>query len=51
MITSSVQAEQIIGTGQADAILIAREFLRDPLLAIASGPSARAVNFVACPNI
>jgi len=30
MITSPVQAEQIIGTGQADAILIAREFLRDP---------------------
>ena len=30
MITSSVQAEQIIGTGQADAIVIAREFLRDP---------------------
>ena len=29
MITSPVQAEQIIGTGQADAILIAREFLRD----------------------
>src|SRR5438105_4439122 len=30
MITSSVQAEQIIGTGQADAIFIARELLRDP---------------------
>jgi 2,4-dienoyl-CoA reductase-like NADH-dependent reductase (Old Yellow Enzyme family) len=30
MITSSVQAEQIIATGEADAILIAREFLRDP---------------------
>src|ERR1700694_4909788 len=30
MITSPVQAEQIIGTGQADAILIARELLRDP---------------------
>jgi len=30
MITSGVQAEQIIGTGQADAIVIAREFLRDP---------------------
>ena len=30
MITSPVQAEQIIGTGQTDAILIAREFLRDP---------------------
>ena len=30
MITSPVQAEQIIGTGQADAIFIARELLRDP---------------------
>jgi 2,4-dienoyl-CoA reductase-like NADH-dependent reductase (Old Yellow Enzyme family) len=30
MITSSIQAEQIIGTGQADVIVIAREFLRDP---------------------
>ena len=30
MITSPTQAEQIIGTGQADAILIARELLRDP---------------------
>jgi 2,4-dienoyl-CoA reductase-like NADH-dependent reductase (Old Yellow Enzyme family) len=30
LITSSVQAEQIIGAGQADAIIIARELLRDP---------------------
>ncbi len=30
MITSSAQAEQIIATGEADAILMAREFLRDP---------------------
>ncbi len=30
MITSSVQAEHILATGQADAIIIAREFLRDP---------------------
>ena len=30
MITSSVQAERIIATGQADAVLMAREFLRDP---------------------
>ena len=30
MITSSVQADHIIGTGQADAVLIARELLRDP---------------------
>jgi 2,4-dienoyl-CoA reductase-like NADH-dependent reductase (Old Yellow Enzyme family) len=30
LITSPVQAEQIIATGEADAILMAREFLRDP---------------------
>ena len=30
MITSPAQADQIVGTGQADAVLIAREFLRDP---------------------
>jgi len=30
MITSPVQAEHIIRTGQADAVIIAREFLRDP---------------------
>ena len=30
MITSPAQADQIVGTGQADAVLIARELLRDP---------------------
>ena len=30
MITSPVQAEEIISRGQADAVLLAREFLRDP---------------------
>lgn len=30
MITSATQADHIIGTGQADVVLIAREFLRDP---------------------
>ena len=30
LITSPVQAEQIIANGEADAILMAREFLRDP---------------------
>jgi 2,4-dienoyl-CoA reductase-like NADH-dependent reductase (Old Yellow Enzyme family) len=30
LITSSTQAEHIVGTGQADAVLIARELLRDP---------------------
>jgi 2,4-dienoyl-CoA reductase-like NADH-dependent reductase (Old Yellow Enzyme family) len=30
MITSPVQADHIIRTGQADAIIMAREFLRDP---------------------
>jgi 2,4-dienoyl-CoA reductase-like NADH-dependent reductase (Old Yellow Enzyme family) len=30
MITSPVQAEHILVTGQADAVILAREFLRDP---------------------
>jgi 2,4-dienoyl-CoA reductase-like NADH-dependent reductase (Old Yellow Enzyme family) len=30
LITESAQAEQIVGSGQADAVLIARELLRDP---------------------
>jgi 2,4-dienoyl-CoA reductase-like NADH-dependent reductase (Old Yellow Enzyme family) len=30
MITSPIQAEHIIANGQADAVIIAREFLRDP---------------------
>jgi 2,4-dienoyl-CoA reductase-like NADH-dependent reductase (Old Yellow Enzyme family) len=30
MITSPVQAEHVIFTGQADAVMIARELLRDP---------------------
>ena len=30
MITFSVQAEHIIATGQADAVIVARELLRDP---------------------
>jgi 2,4-dienoyl-CoA reductase-like NADH-dependent reductase (Old Yellow Enzyme family) len=30
LITSPVQAEQILGTGQADAVLMGREFLSSP---------------------
>jgi 2,4-dienoyl-CoA reductase-like NADH-dependent reductase (Old Yellow Enzyme family) len=30
MITQPAQAEQIVATGQADAVLLAREMLRDP---------------------
>ncbi len=30
VITQAVQAEQIVATGQADAVLLAREMLRDP---------------------
>jgi len=30
MITSPIQAEHIVGSGQADAVLMAREMLRDP---------------------
>jgi 2,4-dienoyl-CoA reductase-like NADH-dependent reductase (Old Yellow Enzyme family) len=34
LITSPVQAEHIIRTGQADAVIMAREFLRDPYWAL-----------------
>ena len=34
MITSPIQAEHIIQTGQADAVIMAREFLRDPYWAL-----------------
>jgi 2,4-dienoyl-CoA reductase-like NADH-dependent reductase (Old Yellow Enzyme family) len=37
MITSPVQADHIIRSGQADAVLIAREFLRDPYWALRAG--------------
>ncbi|HEY4283935.1 MAG TPA: NADH:flavin oxidoreductase/NADH oxidase [Chthoniobacterales bacterium] len=37
MITSPVQAEHIIRTGQADAIIMAREFLRDPYWPLRAG--------------
>jgi 2,4-dienoyl-CoA reductase-like NADH-dependent reductase (Old Yellow Enzyme family) len=30
LITEAHQAEQIVATGQADVVLLAREFLRDP---------------------
>ncbi len=30
LITSAVQADEIVGSGQADMVLLAREFLRDP---------------------
>jgi len=30
LITQPAQADQIVGSGQADAVLIARELLRDP---------------------
>ena len=41
MITSPIQAEHIIRTGQADAVIIAREFLRDPI-----GRCARPANWI-----
>ncbi|MBW2510762.1 MAG: oxidoreductase, partial [Deltaproteobacteria bacterium] len=30
LITAAVQAEQILATGSADVVLLARELLRDP---------------------
>lgn len=37
MITSPVQAEHVIRTGQADAVIMAREFLRDPYWPLRAG--------------
>jgi 2,4-dienoyl-CoA reductase-like NADH-dependent reductase (Old Yellow Enzyme family) len=37
MITDPVQAEHIIQTGQADAVIMAREFLRDPYWPLRAG--------------
>ena len=34
LITSAAQAEEIVGNGQADMVLLAREFLRDPYFAL-----------------
>jgi 2,4-dienoyl-CoA reductase-like NADH-dependent reductase (Old Yellow Enzyme family) len=34
MITSAAQADHIVATGQADLVLVAREFLRDPYFAL-----------------
>lgn len=42
MITSPVQAEQIIATGIADTVLLAREMLRDPYWPIHAAPVLKA---------
>jgi 2,4-dienoyl-CoA reductase-like NADH-dependent reductase (Old Yellow Enzyme family) len=34
LITSAAQAEEIVSSGQADMVLLAREFLRDPYFAL-----------------
>lgn len=42
MITSAEQAETIVRTGQADAVLIGREFLRDPHFPLRAAKALRA---------
>jgi 2,4-dienoyl-CoA reductase-like NADH-dependent reductase (Old Yellow Enzyme family) len=42
MITAPEQAEQILLTGQADLVFLAREFLRDPYWPAHAGPRLRA---------
>ena len=37
MITGGAQADTILSTGQADLVFLAREMLRDPVLAAAGG--------------
>jgi len=38
LITAAQQADHIITTGQADLVLLAREFLRDPYFPLHAGP-------------
>ncbi|MGB8517268.1 MAG: NADH:flavin oxidoreductase/NADH oxidase [Gallionella sp.] len=42
LITAAVQAEQIIATGQADVVLLARELLRDPYWPLHAAHELRA---------
>ena len=42
LITEPAQAEQIVSTGQADAVLLAREFLRDPYWPLHAAPALGA---------
>lgn len=41
LITDAVQAQHIIGTGQADLVFIAREFLRDPYFGLRAAQTLR----------
>ena len=41
LITDPVQAQHIIGTGQADLVIIAREFLRDPYFGLTAAHALR----------
>jgi 2,4-dienoyl-CoA reductase-like NADH-dependent reductase (Old Yellow Enzyme family) len=41
LITNPVQAQHIIGTGQADLVVIAREFLRDPYFGLSAAQALR----------
>ena len=48
MITSPVQAEHIIRTEQADAVIMAREFLRDPYWPLRAARELRPTHRMAC---
>ena len=45
MITDPVQAEHILNSGQADMVALAREFLSQPALGMASRTTARRFQF------
>jgi 2,4-dienoyl-CoA reductase-like NADH-dependent reductase (Old Yellow Enzyme family) len=47
MITSREQAEKIVGEGKADAVLLAREFLRHPYLPLAAREAGQAIGWPA----
>jgi 2,4-dienoyl-CoA reductase-like NADH-dependent reductase (Old Yellow Enzyme family) len=44
LITDPVQAQHIIGTGQADLVIMAREFLRDPYFGLTAAQALRQEN-------
>ena len=49
MITTTVQAEQIVTEGKADAVIMAREFLRDPYWPLRRCPGTQSTDDLADP--
>ena len=49
LITSAAQAEEIIGTGQADLVLLAREFIREPYFPLLAAQALGAADAAPWP--